>query len=171
MRKKHLLAALSLALVLTVAGCGGDSTEASQDDAEQAEATYTIDATTLDELISDMNEAIADTEPNSSERVDAIAFYAKDAAATKNEDIGNEAVLFIVNEYPNYFESSEVMEKALLCGYYLEYLDYAERVTQIGQDVEQAVKYVYRGVETAEDDATKENLAQIKEIIDTSDFG
>lgn len=170
MKKKHLLAALSLALVLTVAGCGGDSTEAPQDDAEQAEATYTIDATTLDELIADMNEAIADTEPNSSERVDAIAFYAKDAAATQNITIGDEAVMFIVNEYPNYFESSEVMEKALLCGYYLEYLDYAERVTQCGQDLEQAVKYVYRGIETVEDEATQENLSQIKEIIDTSDF-
>ena len=169
MKKKHLLAALSLALVLTVAGCGGDSTEAPQD-AEQAEATYTIDATTLDELIAEMNEAIADTEPNSSERVDAIAFFAKDAAATKNEDIGDQAVLFIVNEYPNYYESAEVMEKAMLCGYYLEYLDYADRVTTLGMDVEQAVKYVYRGVEAVEDEATQENLSQIKEIIDTSNM-
>lgn len=40
MRKKHLLAALSLALVLTVAGCGGDSTEAPQD-AETTEQVQT----------------------------------------------------------------------------------------------------------------------------------
>lgn len=40
MKKKHLLAALSLALVLTVAGCGGDSTEAPQD-AETTEQVQT----------------------------------------------------------------------------------------------------------------------------------
>lgn len=40
MKKKHLLAALSLALVLTVAGCGGDSTEAPQE-AETTEQVQT----------------------------------------------------------------------------------------------------------------------------------
>lgn len=130
-----------------------------------------FEAKNLDELYADMLENISDHEINSSGRADAIAIYAKKAAKTGSEDIGNEAVLFIVNNYPNYYDSNEMMEKTMLCGYYLEYLDYSDRVAQLGMDVEQAVKYVYRGVETAEDDATKENLNQIWEIIESSKLG
>lgn len=40
--------------------------------------------------------------------------------------------------------------------------DYAE----LGMDLEQAVKYVYRGAESVEDDATQENLSQIRESLE-----
>lgn len=129
-----------------------------------------IEAASLDELTEKMIEAISNTEPNTSARVDAIASFAKKAAKQKNEHVGNEAVIYIVDNYPNYFGSNEQMEKVILCGYFLEYLDYAERVTQIGQDVEQAVKYVYRGEETADSEATKLNLEQIWEIISSSEL-
>lgn len=62
------------------------------------------------------------------------------------------------------------MERAISYGYWLEYAyqndeaarDYAE----LGMDLEQAVKYVYRGAESVEDDATQENLSQIRESLE-----
>lgn len=139
-------------------------TQAPQTEQQQSAAQ----ATTLDELYADLQESIANTEVNSSARVDAIALYAKAAAETGNEDIGNEAVLFIANNYPNYYGSNEMMEKTMLSGFYLEYLGHSDRVTELGESTEQAVKYVYRGAETVEADATQENLDQLWEIIETS---
>lgn len=129
-----------------------------------------IEINTLDDLYADMRKSISDTDVNSSDRVDAIARYAKKAAKKGNGDIGDEAVIFIVENYPNYYDSNATMEKTMLCGYYLEYLDYADRVTKLGQDVTQAIKYVYRGVESVDDEATQINLDQIWEIIETSNL-
>ena len=174
--KRTLLSIITICFsVLLLCGCTfTDPVDAASGTTEHTETNPTEtelvepSATNLEELYVDLREAIADTEVNSSARVDAIALYAKAAAKTGNEDIGNEAVLFIVNNYPDYYGSNEMMEKTMLCGYYLEYLDYGYRVTQLGQDAEQAVKYVYRGAETADSDATKENLDQLWEIIETS---
>lgn len=166
-------------LILSLSGCSSGSpglTEPATTDptvcTEPAtEATEPIfQAASLDELFADLQTNISDTDAGSSSRVDAIAIYAKAAAKTGNETIGNEAVLYIVNNYPNYYDSNETMEKTMLCGYYLEYLDYGDRVTQLGEDAEQAVKYVYRGIESTDDDSTKENLDQLWEIIETSGF-
>ena len=55
-------------------------------------------------------------------------------------------------------------------GFWLEYAydgdEGARNYYNLGMDMEQAVKYVYRGAEKAEDEATKENLAQIKESLE-----
>ena len=64
----------------------------------------------------------------------------------------------------------DALEQAICYGYWLEYAyaddeaarDYAE----LGMDMEQAVKYVYRGAEKVEDDATQENLGQIKKSLE-----
>ena len=82
----------------------------------------------------------------------------------------DEAVTFIVEHYPDFYADNETMEQAISYGYWLEYAyqndeaarDYAEP----GMDLEQAVKYVYRGAESVEDDATQENLSQIRESLE-----
>jgi hypothetical protein len=60
------------------------------------------------------------------------------------------------------------MEQAIYNGTLVEYFYYVtDRVrSDIGADTVQAVKYVYRGVETVLDDATQENIRQIKEGIE-----
>lgn len=138
-------------------------------DAEIIEERPTITASNLNELYEEMCEAVSNTEPNSSARVDAIASFAKEAATypptAGNKDIGNGAAAFIMDNYPNYFESSELMEKLMLCGSYLENSYFGKDVSDCGKDVSQVVKYVYRGEESPESDSVKANLEQIARLI------
>lgn len=113
----------------------------------------------------------AEPEANTSAKVDALARDAKDSVAEGvTDEKRDEAVAFIAEHYPDYYGDNETMEQAIFYGYWLEYAyaddeaarDYAE----LGMDMEQAVKYVYRGAEKVEDDATQENLGQIKESLE-----
>lgn len=114
----------------------------------------------------------AEPEANTSAKVDALAREAKAAAAEGvTDEKRDEAVGFIVERYPDYYTDNATMEQAMAYGFWLEYAykddeaarDYAE----LGMDVAQAVKYVYRGAEKVEDDATQENLRQVKERLET----
>lgn len=110
---------------------------------------------------------------NHSSMVDYIARTTKDDL--QNNGIDNakvkEALDFITNNYPNYYTDNATMEKAMQYGYYLEY-GYTNATNtkektycKLGQDTVQAVKYVYRGAEKVEEQATQENLRQIKESL------
>lgn len=115
--------------------------------------------------------APAESEPNTSAKVDALAREAKDSVAGGvTEEMRDEAVAFIVEHYPDYYGDNETMERAMFYGFWLEYAydgdEGARNYYNLGMDMEQAVKYVYRGAEKAEDEATKENLAQIKESLE-----
>lgn len=113
-------------------------------------------------------EAKAEPEANTSAKVDALALAAKQDIEENgvSDAKRDEAVTFIVEHYPDFYADNETMEQAISYGYWLEYAyqndeaarDYAE----LGMDLEQAVKYVYRGAESVEDDATQENLSQIR---------
>ena len=111
-------------------------------------------------------------EANTSAKVDALAREAKAVVAEGVTDgKRDEAVGFIVEHYPDYYTDNATMEQAMAYGFWLEYAytgneaarDYAE----LGIDVTQSVKYVYRGAEKVEDDATQENLRQVKERLET----
>lgn len=113
----------------------------------------------------------AEPEANTSAKVDDLARDAKGSVAEGvTDEKRDEAVAFIVEHYPDYYGDNETMEQAIFYGYWLEYAyaddeaarDYAE----LGMDMEQAVKYVYRGAEKVEDDATQENLGQIKKSLE-----
>lgn len=115
--------------------------------------------------------AAAEPEPNTSAKVDALAREAKDSVAGDvTEEMRDEAVAFIVEHYPDYYGDNETMERAMFYGFWLEYAydgdEGARNYYNLGMDMEQAVKYVYRGAEKAEDEATKENLTQIKESLE-----
>lgn len=164
--KKGIIIIGIVAIIIILAIIGAMT---SNNDAETVEELSTVNASNLNELYEEMCKAVKDTEPNSSARVDAIASFAKNAATygktAGNKDIGNEAASLIINNYPNYFESVELMEKLMLCGFYLENSYFGKDVSDCGEDVAQAVKYVYRGIETPDSDSTKANLQQIAELI------
>lgn len=117
-------------------------------------------------------EAKAEPEANTSAKVDALALAAKQDIEENgvSDAKRDEAVTFIVEHYPDFYADNETMEQAISYGYWLEYAyqndeaarDYAE----LGMDLEQAVKYVYRGAESVENDATQENLSQIRESLE-----
>ena len=102
--------------------------------------------------------------PNTSAKIDEISQKAKIEAQNMNQTIKNEAINFIKENKSNLFKDNETMEKAMYYGYLLEYAFEKSNkdLAKLGQDVYQAIKYVYREVETIEDNATQENLRQIE---------
>lgn len=163
MKKRILIAALAACVLLSFAGCSNGKTPSGTDTSSSA-STESTPTTSLPDR--------STAEPNTSEMVDAIAREARaEAESGIDTNRRDEAVDFIVQNYPDYFSSNEVMEQTMYYGYLLEYAyqDSDRDYASIGQDAEQVVKYVYRGAETVEDDATQENLRQIQE--DLSEIG
>lgn len=107
-------------------------------------------------------------EPNTSAMVDAIILQAKADAENASEEELQFATSFIQENYPDFFTDNSVMEKVIYYGSLLEYAyqDTDETVlAELGMDSVQTVKYVYRGAETVEDEATKLNLEQVGESL------
>lgn len=101
--------------------------------------------------------------------VDYLIDKAKhDAGGEDAEAKANAAFEWIVSTAPQWYDGPEIMEQAIYNGTLVEYFYYVtDRVrSDIGMDTVQAVKYVYRGIETVLDDATQENIRQIKEGIE-----
>ena len=151
-KKKKTWIIIAVVAVVIIAAASGNT-----DDAEQ----------TADTSAPNVTEAA----PNTSAKVDALALEAKAAVANGFTDKQrDEAVGFIVENYPNYYEGNELMEQAITYGYLLEYAykdnDVARDYAELGMDLVQAVKYVYRGVESVLDDATRENLLQVRETLE-----
>lgn len=154
-------------IILIAAAVSGD--DSATETSEQIETvTETTSAET--EIASSETETIAETVPeaNTSAMVDYIAAEAKESAnQAATDEKRDEALNFIASSYPEYFSDNDTMEQAIYYGYYLEFAyDINEsQYAELGMDVEQAVKYVYRGTETVEDEHVQENLNQIAEIL------
>lgn len=109
-------------------------------------------------------------EPNKSSMVDYIAQEVKKSAnKSASEEKRDEAITYIVDHFPDFYENNTVMENTMYYGYYLEYA-YSKNgpenlYANLGMDTYQAVKYVYRNAEKPEDDSTLANLDQIKESL------
>lgn len=163
--------ALTVIILIAAAVSGDDSTTEN----EQVE-TVTEIASAETEIASSETETIAETETapeaNTSAMVDYIAAEAKKSAnQAATDEKRDEAIEYIFSHYPNYFDDNETMEKTMYYGYYLEYAYAADDPTNVyanlGMDVYQVVKYVYRGTETIEDDHVTENLRQIAEALNS----
>lgn len=107
-------------------------------------------------------------------RIDEITRNAKDAVSSGiTQEQTDEAINYIYHNYGNYFSSDDVMEQCIYYGAMLEYgyqKDYktdltAKTLTDLGQDVTQAAKGVYRGSDSETDEYTVSNLEQIKESL------
>lgn len=158
-------------IILIAAAFSGD--DSATETSEQVE-TVTETASVETEIVSSEAETIAETEPeaNTSAMVDYIAAEAKKSAnQAATDEKRDEAIEYIFSHYPNYFDDNETMEKTMYYGYYLEYAYAADDPTNVyanlGMDVYQVVKYVYRGTETIEDDHVTENLRQIAEALNS----
>lgn len=155
--------ALTVIILIAAAVSGDDS----MTENEQVETvTETISAET--EVASSEAETETMPEANTSAMVDYIAAEAKKSAnQAATEEKRDEAIEYISSHYPNYFADNETMEKTMYYGYYLEYAYMSDDPTNVyanlGMDTYQAVKYVYRGTESVEDDHVTENLRQISE--------
>lgn len=101
--------------------------------------------------------------------VDHLIGKAKvDAGGPDAESKAIAAFDWIVSTVPRWYDGPEIMEQAIYNGALVEYYyDGCDDIrAEIGLDVVQSVKYVYRGVETVLDDSTQENIRQIKEGIE-----
>lgn len=106
--------------------------------------------------------------PNTSEAVDEIiAISKKDAQrlSVSNSEI-KEAIIFINNNYNNYWSDNNTMGKAIYYGALLENSNSDEHMKKLGNDTVKVVKYVYTKVEKIEDESTQANLVQIKKSLD-----
>ncbi|ABO49763.1 hypothetical protein Dred_1229 [Desulforamulus reducens MI-1] len=108
-------------------------------------------------------------EPNTSAMVDYIATKAKVDAKNINDQQTKEAIEFIKSNISDFFRDNKTMETGMYYGYLLEYAykDTDNRVyAELGMDTYQAIKYVYRGAEKVEDQATQTNISQVRESLD-----
>ena len=163
-KKKWIIVGVVAVLVLAAAVGGNKGSD-------QTAGTPSSEPPTQASAPAESEPSAAEPEPNTSAKVDALAREAKDSVAGDvTEEMRDEAVAFIVEHYPDYYGDNETMEQAMFYGFWLEYAydgdEGARNYYNLGMDMEQAVKYVYRGAEKAEDEATKENLAQIKESLE-----
>lgn len=150
--------------VLILAGIGS----ASKEEAEVEESEI--------EVVAEQESEKIEIEPNTTAMVDDIVSRAKaDADGHLDLDTCKEALAYLNDNYPNYFENNEVMEQVMYYGAFLEYSfegkGLNDDVANLGMDALQSVKYVYRNVESIEDTATQENLQQVKEGLEIVDLG
>lgn len=99
---------------------------------------------------------------NSTEMVEQIARTAKaniDSFSTKD---ANKIIETIQKANHNYYTDNTTMERFMWYGYLLDYKypDNDAR-SELGTDLYQAIKYVYRGMESVSDSSTRENWSQI----------
>lgn len=132
-------------------------------------------------------EASADikkAEPNTSEMVDEILLQAKEDAKNVSEDEADakwkEAFEYLKAHKENFYENNEVMEKSMYYGSYIyQYVEAnskADNVSELkdstkaaydaGYNTVKAIKYVYRGSESKDDDSTQNALSKAKENLE-----
>lgn len=120
------------------------------------------------------NEVVEEVMPeaNTTEMVNKLIKDGKTAAKKASKDDTVLALEYIKNHINNLFENNDVMEQTIYYGSLLEYYyaidndpykGFVSVEGEIGMDAVQAVKYVYRNVESPEDTATIENINQINE--------
>lgn len=163
-KKKWIIVGV-VVVVLLAAAVGGNKGN------DQAVGTGSEPSTQASTPAETESPTVSEPEPNTSAKVDALAREAKDSVAEGvTEEKRDEAVAFIVEHYPDYYGDNETMERAMFYGFWLEYAyaddEVAHDYNDLGVDMSQAVKYVYRGAEKVEDDATQENLGQIKKSLE-----
>lgn len=159
MKKKWLYIVLGVLII------GGIGSMNRKDNSSDAPITNTADTVTPTEA--------PEPEANTSAMVDSIVNKAKaDAEGQLDLDTCKEALSYLKDNYPNYFTDNETMEKVMYYGAFLEYSFEGKGINDtcatLGQDALQSVKYVYRGADSVEDQATQSNLEQVKESLDSA---
>lgn len=170
MKKKKIIPILVVAILVigAVSNLGSKKDEETQKtntstNASKEESTEDVQNEESEISISDLLTCPSFTaEPKTSAMVDQIASTAKDHASELTDDQANQIIEIIKNADHHFYNGPEEMEKYMWYGYLLDYkYDDSDPRSELGMDLYQAIKYVYRGAENVTDDATKENLDQI----------
>lgn len=135
-----------LVIMFTIVGCEGDVEEVSEEPQVEQQEQQQMEV----------------PEPNTSEMVDYLILKAKaEAEAEPSTEKVNKAVEYIRANINDAFVSNEVTEQLIYYGALLEYMYPHTWASQLGEDTVKAVKYVYRGVESADDMVTIENVREV----------
>lgn len=109
-------------------------------------------------------------EKNTSAMVDYIASQAKEDAKQFNANHKKSALYFINENREDFFKDNETMETGIYYGFLLEYAYENDTLNkayyQCGMDLEQAIKYVYRGAESKDSESVLENLRQVDKSLE-----
>lgn len=101
------------------------------------------------------------------DKVDSIIMQAREDAKTATTEQLEEAYAYIygmmADDYHKLYADDATMEQAMYYGALMEYglKESIPTLSDVGMDTVQAIKYVYRGVETIEHNSTVSNLEQI----------
>ena len=158
---KRKLVVLFLLSTLLVYGCSKPPADETFETPESSEEIVT--ETNAEIIVGDPLERPSFTaEQNTSAMVDQIAATAKEYSEFLTEEEASEIIEIIRETDHKFYDGAEDMELFMWYGYLLDYkFDDSDTRSQLGTDLCQAIKYVYRGAETILDDSTQENLCQI----------
>lgn len=173
--KRIILICIIAVSALSAAGC--TEVQSTGSAAVSVEESITLDASepepepepaweSLDDLLAS-HEWTAEAETSS--RVDEILLAAMADAATVSDDVLIEAQNYIGDAYPNFFIDAGTMEKLMFCGQLLEKacgeVPSRHNNATLGWKTVKSIKYVYRGAEAVEDEATQTNMEAVGECL------
>lgn len=110
-------------------------------------------------------------EHGTSAYVDYLFYKAKADSETATEEDLQSALDWLKNNVDNIFDNQESMELAMYNGEPLErkYKDSGNSFEKIGWQAYKTVKYVYRGAESVDDQATIDNYSELKDLLSSAD--
>ena len=125
--------------------------------------------TTVD-IFEELSEAMKKTDaaPNSSDMELFISRLAKEKVLTIKQAELDQALKFIKVNVNNFFKDNQTMERALWCGFILDYnYDDSEILSKIGSNTTMGVKYIYRKVEDVGNEDSTTKLHKLRELLAT----
>lgn len=114
----------------------------------------------------------SELEANSNEKLNYLVKKGQSKAKNANIKEADEALSYIKNNIDNPFSNNSIMENLIYYGTVLEYYyanndssfnGFSDIRGKIGMNTVQAIKYVYRNIETPTNDATISNINKVKE--------
>ncbi len=157
--KKIVSLFLSAILCAMLVGCANNDTSTSSYTTEEVEAALEA-----------IYEEKANSEPeehNTSEYADYLYFKARKDAKTATDTELQAALDWLKDNQDSYFDNNEQMELTMYYGSLLKHKNKAtdNQYEKIGDIAFKTVKYVYRDVETEQDEATVLNYDKLKELL------
>ena len=167
MKKEILAALLAATMSLSMAACVNEDVEENPTDAITEDAEVTAEQMESEITVVNLLKCPEFTaEENSSAMIDQIALTAKEHAEELTDELANEIIASIRGADHGFYDGADEMEKFMWYGYLLDYkYDDSDARSELGTDLCQAIKYVYRGAESVLDDSTHENLLQVDEAL------
>lgn len=139
------------------------------DDSDSSYDDYEDDTTSSDSEITVSNfykRPKFTAKKNTTEMVDQIALTAKANIDSFTSKDAKKIIKAIRSAQHKYYKNNTTMERFMWYGCLLDYkYDDSDPRSELGTDLYQAIKYVYRGAEDVTDDSTQENLRQIDDSL------